>query len=121
MRFDIRAKALDITGELREYVARRLSFALGRHADHVRRIDIALEDVNGPRGGVDKACRIHVTLDGAGSLHVRELQADVHTAVDRSADRIGHLIAQKLTRAIKTQRKRRTVAALSPDFVPLPA
>lgn len=121
MKFDLRTKALDLTSELRDYVARRLQFALGRHAEHVRRVDITLEDINGPRGGVDKACRIHVTLAHAGTLHVAELQADVRTAIDLGADRVGQLIAHKLARILRRPKSRRSLASLSPDFIPLPA
>jgi ribosome-associated translation inhibitor RaiA len=120
MQLDLRTKALDLTTELQEYVAKRLRFALDRHTEHVRRIEVSLEDVNGPRGGVDKACRIHV-LSSAGTLHVRELQADIRTAVDVGADRIGKLIAHRLARSLRRSRPRRTVATLAPDFIPLPA
>lgn len=120
MKFDLRSKALDLTAELQDYVAKRLSFALDRHAEHVRRIDVSLEDINGPRGGIDKACRIHV-LSSAGTLHVHELQADVRTAIDIGADRIGKLIAHRLARTLRRSRPRRSLAALAPDFVPLPA
>jgi len=120
MKFDLRAKALDLSSDLRDYVAKRLNFALDRHTEHVRRVDVMLEDVNGPRGGIDKSCRIHVTLS-TGSVFVRELQADVRTAVDVSADKIGKLIAHRLARVLKRSRLKRTVAMLAPDLIPLPA
>lgn len=120
MKLDLRAKALDLSAELRDYVAKRLNFALDRHSEHVRRIDVMIEDVNGPRGGIDKACRVHVTLN-SGTVFVRELQADVKTAVDVSADRIGKLIAHRLARVLKRSRPKRSVAMLAPDFIPLPA
>lgn len=120
MKFDLRTKALDLTAELQDYVAKRLRFALDRHVEHVHRIDVSLEDINGPRGGIDKACRIHVQ-SSAGVLHVRELQADIRTAIDVGADRIGKLIAHRLARTLRRARPRRGLSSLAPDFVPLPA
>lgn len=39
---------------LRQYVERRLRFALGRFAHRLDQLQVRLEDVNGPRGGLDQ-------------------------------------------------------------------
>lgn len=48
--------------ELRTRVAEALETALGRLGQRLRRVDVYLTDVNGPRGGPDKRCRIVARL-----------------------------------------------------------
>src|SRR5437870_2756777 len=51
---------------------RRLYFATDRFQTQIREIDVVLRDVNGPRGGVDKLCRITARLRHGGSLAIEE-------------------------------------------------
>ena len=53
---------VECTDELREFVQRKLAFALSRFADRVQSVDVLLDDVNGPRGGIDQRCRLIVGL-----------------------------------------------------------
>lgn len=98
--FYLTGQGVSITDELREHVARRLDFALGRFAERVERIEVKVEDVN----GVDKQCRIHVMLRGMPSVHVGQTAEVAYAAVDRAADRIGRTVARKLDRRITPPR-----------------
>ena len=60
---------------LHDAVTRRLYFALGRFAPQIERVTARVGDMNGPRGGVDKQCRIEVKLRGLETV-VREARAD---------------------------------------------
>ncbi len=86
--------------ELREYITRRLHFALGRFSPAIRRVNVRAGDVNGPRGGVDKRCHILVTLRTSGSspVTVDTHDSDLCAAIDRSTDRIGRSVARALER-----------------------
>lgn len=46
---------------LREDVVRRLRFATQRASGFVSRAVVRMKDTNGPRGGVDKQCQVHLT------------------------------------------------------------
>ena len=48
--------------ELTAHVERRLRFALTRFSGRIGRVNVFLTDQNGPRGGIDKTCRIVVRL-----------------------------------------------------------
>lgn len=80
-----------------ELVRTRLEFALGRFTGRVRSLRVTLKDLNGPRGGHDKHCRIAIRLDRPGRLIVIEdLDAEPEVAISRAAERA----ARAVTRAV---------------------
>ena len=98
MRIDVRSKDLEVSGATREYVDRRLSFALRRFDGHINNVRVHLEDVNGPKGGIDKRCRIEVNGEHSLQVIVNEMNGDLHAAIDAAADRVGHQVARAIER-----------------------
>ncbi len=98
MRTDIRGYHLTISEALRTHIERRLHFALSRFGARILHVAVRLEDMNGPRGGVDKRCRIVVALAGAGHVQVEVLDSECTNAVDRAADRMQGVVARELDR-----------------------
>lgn len=101
----IHGERIKVSEELREYITRRLHFALGRFQSEIRRLDVRVGDVNGPRGGVDKTCQILVSLrpSGTSPVAVETSDTDLYAAIDRSTDRVGRSVA----RAVQRLRQRR--------------
>lgn len=98
MRIDIQARGFDLTEGLREHTARRLQFALGWAGHGVRSVTVRLSDVNGPRGGNDKRCRIKIPLPGGQDVVIEDTEADLYVAIDRAADRTERTVARRLER-----------------------
>lgn len=98
MQITIHAKDIDVDAGLREHVQRRLHFALGWAQQHVGRVSVVLSDLNGPRGGADKCCRLRCALPGTPEMVIEDTQADLATAIDRVADRAGRTLARRLAR-----------------------
>jgi CBS domain-containing protein len=71
----------------RESIRRKLGRKLGKFALDIERTSVRVEDVNGPRGGVDKLCRIKVVLSGLPSVVVEEQDHDLRTAIDGALGR----------------------------------
>jgi CBS domain-containing protein len=78
----IRAEGADLRPEDRAYIRRRLGMKLGKFATSIERLTVRVEDVNGPRGGVDHACRIKVVLSGLPSVIYESRDASLRAAVD---------------------------------------
>lgn len=95
---DVRSRGFSLTPALRAHVMRRLSFALDRHAHRARRVRVVLADVNGTRGGVDKACRIDVLLNGGRTVRATVLDRDVYAAIDVAAARAARGVAKAAER-----------------------
>src|SRR4051794_31725564 len=72
MELSIRTRDVELTDALREWITRRLEFALDTFDDHVEDAFVYLVDLNGPKRGVDKLCQITVRARGIGDLAVRE-------------------------------------------------
>jgi hypothetical protein len=63
--------------QLRQLTERRLLFALSRFDSRMVQVDLVVDDENGPRGGIDKACRSSVTLRRAADVVVTEKDGDM--------------------------------------------
>jgi putative sigma-54 modulation protein len=100
----ISGRKLKLDAETRAHVERRLDFALGRFDRRIMGITVRLADLNGPRGGVDKLCRIDLKLRPTGALMIEERGADVFAAVDSAVRRLSHALRRKLER--KKDRKK---------------
>lgn len=80
-----------------------MTSALHRLESHVRRVDVRLADLNGPRGGVDQRCRVALQLRHHGPEIVAEAtDARIEVAIDRAATRV----ARRLRR-LEQRRNRR--------------
>lgn len=98
MHIEIQARDFQLTEALRDYVERRLRFALSARDDAIMRVQVRLSDVNGPRGGKDKCCHVQVLLPGLGSVVIEDTESDLYVAIDRAADRSSRTVARKLGR-----------------------
>ena len=106
MLLDLHVRDVPTTYGLRRRVEDRLGFALGRFGERVGRVGVLLDDCNGPRGGVDKRCRIVAAVRPVGRLVVEGRGESVAALVDSTADRIGQL-ARRLLRKRQTARRSR--------------
>ena len=124
MNVDIQGLGFPITGALSDHTSRRLRFGLTRHSDRIQRVTVRLGDNNGPRGGVDKFCRIQVYLLDAPVAFVEDIGLDMYAVIDRATDRVVRAVVKHLYRSRGGRRDGRGDAATSPrdevDAAPYP-
>ncbi|SEL65176.1 ribosomal subunit interface protein [Stigmatella aurantiaca] len=105
MKVLMRGVHLSLSDGLKSYVQEHLVDHIERFCDdEAAEIDIALVDINGPKGGVDKECRVTVRLPGLAAIHVTETTETLHQAIDAVRDRLE-------TALKRTLGKRRDVSA----------
>lgn len=107
MLIDIRTTGFELTPGLREHTERRLAFALDRARYDVRKIAVRLSDINGPRGGLDKRCRIQIALSGRQDVVIEDTESDLYVAIDRAIDRSSRSVARQLGRMHEHREARR--------------
>ena len=98
MKLSISGKNMKLDDAMKEHIERRVYFALSRFSPRVARVAVTVEDINGPRGGIDKRCSILVKLDRIEELKVESTDSKVYVAVDAAADRIGRSVQRKVER-----------------------
>jgi len=112
MQIDIQARDFSLTQALRNHVERRLSFALSTRYDRIKRVLVRLSDINGPRGGNDKCCHLHVVLPGQADVVIADTQSNLYAAIDRAADRASRAVSRKLARLHRSKRGRSLTGAM---------
>ncbi len=98
MKLTFRARHVDLSPELHDQLQRRLDFALGRLATAIRAVDVTIVDINGPKGGADKQCRIHVRGPLLRTIMIEHVGTEVLSTVSIAAERAGRAVARSLAR-----------------------
>jgi len=104
---NIRVTGLSLDEDDRAYIRQRLGEKLGKYADSIERVTVRLEDVNGPRGGVDQACRIKVVLSGLPSVVVEHTAASLKPAVTAAVTSVERAVRRAVERRRTTNRSKR--------------
>lgn len=98
MRIEIHTGKFSLTENLREHIERRIHVALSWANHKLRKVTLRLDDINGPKGGADKSCRIQIPIAGTKPVVIEEVQADLYVAIDRAVDRAARSLSRKLER-----------------------
>lgn len=77
---------------------RRLQLAAGRFERDIREIGVSLRDVNGPRGGVDKSCKVTARLRRGGTIEIEQTRGTFADAIQAAAKRLRYSLARLVGR-----------------------
>ncbi len=105
--FERRSNENRLNEDDKAYIRRKFGMKLGKFARSIERVTLRLEDVNGPKGGVDQSCRIKVVLSGLPSLMVEERSETINEAIDQALSRTAYAVRSQLQRR-RTRRNRLT-------------
>lgn len=106
MKLEIHGQNVPVSNKLQVHIERRLQFALDRLTPRITSISVHVEDVNGPKGGVDKQCRILAQVKPSGRVIVKETGEDAYQSVSRAAEKIGRAIKRRIEKRQTTARSR---------------
>lgn len=105
-----RSLGIDDTDDLHFYAERSVTAALGRLLSPNARVTAIVHDDNGPKGGVDKRCRIRVKQPGL-DMCVEATAIHCHAAIDLACDRMAQAVQRKVGRHRALRRSRIAVGA----------
>lgn len=87
-------------------VERRTRHLLDRLDDRIQRLEVQLVDLNGPKGGVDRQCRVSAKLVDGEVLHAEAASDLIPNAVDRAIRKLARRITDRQHRRIDSRRRR---------------
>ena len=105
MNLAIRSHGFPLTPALRDYTERRLRFALSHAAGKLHGITVVLSDINGPRGGRDKCCRVRITVKDQPVMVIDDTEDNLYFAIDRAADRAARTVSRRMARLARRARQ----------------
>jgi len=111
MKIDIETSNFPLTEALHSHAERRLRSAVTRCGERIRKVAMRLSDVNGPRGGADKRCRLQVALAGLPAVVVEDTQADLYVAIDRATGRARRALVRRIKRRQARLRQSRPIVS----------
>ncbi len=114
MNIDIQANGLTLTSGLRQHINQRLWSTFERSQQYLRKISVRLIDVNGPRGGQDKRCRVHIGIIGGQDLVIENTDSQLHSAIEGATNRAESNFVKRIN---KRRKKNRTTVepAINPN------
>ncbi len=83
---------------LRGVVVQRTRFVMRRIEWMVPRASLVLDDVNGPRGGVDKRCVVELRAAGVAPVVVTSVARDWRSALDAALARAARVLLRQWQR-----------------------
>jgi hypothetical protein len=106
----IRVDGVALDDEDRAQIRRRTRTLFARYGQAVERVTVRIRDINGPRGGVDIACRIKVVLSRLPSVVVERrttrLESSFGGALAAAGSSVSHALRRRRMRPIKATRPR---------------
>lgn len=87
-----------------------LSGSLAKFRDRVRNVSLIIDDVNGPKGGVDKQCKCIVKVNRMAPIVIKDRDSSVGNLVRRVAERTAYTLARRINEH-RTKSRRKATAA----------
>ena len=97
---------IQLSRELDEFVSSTLQGSLERLADDVVSVDVFLQDLNGPKGGVDKQAVIRIHLRGRREVAIETVHENLAAAIRVGAKRAKRAVRRSLRKARRIERYR---------------
>ncbi|WP_373653180.1 MULTISPECIES: HPF/RaiA family ribosome-associated protein [unclassified Schlesneria] len=110
MKININASSVPQPHRYANAVVEQMTRALSHASKRITSVDVTLSDENGPRGGVDKQCRVRISLPPFGHLTASATSENPWAAVAQAAERARRVVLHKLQRPkslLKRSRKNR--------------
>ena len=111
MRIELRCEGFSAPAGLEEQVRRRIGPALRKFRDRIQWVRVRLADVNGPKGGADKACTVQLRFKGRSDVIQHDKAGDARVAIDRAISGALRTLSRQADRVKRIGRVRREVAA----------
>jgi ribosome-associated translation inhibitor RaiA len=105
MRIQLVDGPMDTTPAMSEFVTRKIRAALDRAASVVRDVTVRIFDENGPRKGLDKTCRVRISMAVGAPVFAEAHAHDYYEAIDMALTRAKPVVHRRLARLHDPRRR----------------
>jgi putative sigma-54 modulation protein len=98
MKLSINFRNMRGSGNIITYIDHRLSFAFAGTRHEIERTTITVSDVNGPKGVIDKQCKVVIKPAGLREIVIAETRENIRQAIDLCLARASRSLNRKLKR-----------------------
>ena len=98
MQLFINLKNITLNAKQKALIQKRYAFCFSKFSEVVKKVVIYIEDINGPKGGVDKQCKVQVSLRRGDDVIVTEKQSILNKAIEKALQRSSYITMKKLKR-----------------------
>ena len=98
MKVTIESRNFEVTDALRGFIRRRVQSAFQNRDEHIIAIGVKLDDINGPKGGADKRCLVHLVLPHLSDVVVEDTDVDLYVAISRAMSRAQRALGRRVSR-----------------------
>ena len=102
---DIQVQHFSLTEAMESYIKQKLEPIQTHYGDRILSINVHLSDINGPKGGVNKQCLIHIDLQKLPTVVVEDTKDNLYSAVDNCCQRAERAVRKSLERQQTLARK----------------
>ncbi|MCO8120894.1 hypothetical protein NHH03_04030 [Stieleria sp. TO1_6] len=108
MKVSVNSSIERLSPSARDSIHALMSSTLARFTPRISQVSVLVIDENGPRGGVDKLCRVNVLMPGIGTLTTKARHEKLMAAVSEAARRARRIVVTKMKRPRSLRLRRRT-------------
>ncbi len=103
---NVQARDFSLTKAIETYTQEKLQAMIHHYGDRILKVTVHLSDDNGPKGGIDKHCHIHVDMKKLPTVVIEDSDENLYAAIDLGCHRAERAVRKMLE---KVQTKARNI------------
>lgn len=88
MNIRIQSRDFLLTDALEGQIRDKLQLILSRYGHRIRKTEVTLSDVNGPKGGADKRCLMKFRINHLKTIVAQETTEDMYLSINNCVHRV---------------------------------
>lgn len=119
MKISITSSIDQVSSDAIDSIRMLLTSTLARFTPRIAQVSVLIADENGPKGGIDKLCRVNVQMPGLGMVTTTARHEKTMAAVSEAARRARRMVVTKLKRPQSLRNRQRTKSEATIDAEPV--
>ena len=99
MKIEIQTKQLKLGQTFKNNIKVKIRKLFQHSSDQVHRISVMVADINGPKGGEDKVCKVNISVGGGQDILVSAREASAYKAVTQAIRKASSTLSRQRQKA----------------------